>query len=73
MSLVDAVRDHVREHRRGMVADLVFATAWVTAVSLLFEVAHGPQWAYYLLMFSGVVAYFGFFWSLELAREGRAD
>jgi hypothetical protein len=69
MSVVDAVREHVREHRDGMVFDLVFAVVWVTVVSVLFEVLQGPQWAYYLCMFAGVIAYFGFVGSLSLARD----
>jgi hypothetical protein len=71
MKLADTIRDHVREHRSGMLADLVFALAWVTVVSVFFDIVEGPQWAYYLFMLSGVVAYFGFFWSLELTREER--
>jgi hypothetical protein len=69
MSLADALREHVREHHRGMFVDLVFAVAWVTAVSVLFAVLDGPRWAYYLTMFGGVVAYYGFFASLEAARD----
>lgn len=69
MSIVDTITDHVREHRSGMVSDLVFALVWVTIVEGFFSVVDGPQWAYYLFMLAGVVAYFGFFWSLELARE----
>lgn len=70
MSIIDEVREHVREHRSGMVADLVFAVVWVAMVSVLFDLVDGPRWAYYLLMFGGVVAYFGFFASLKVAREG---
>lgn len=70
MSRLEAIRSHVRDHRRGMVVDLVFAVVWVSVASLLADVLGAPQWASYLLMASGVVAYFGFFWSLELAREG---
>lgn len=69
MTIIDRVRDYVREHRSGMLVDLVFAVVWVTIVSLIFDVVAGPQWAYYLFMFAGVVAYFGFFASLDLARE----
>lgn len=69
MTIIDRVRDYVREHRSGMLVDLVFAVVWVTIVSLIFNVVAGPQWAYYLFMFAGVVAYFGFFASLDLARE----
>ncbi|MBV0900390.1 hypothetical protein [Haloarcula salina] len=69
MSVVDTIREHVRDHQRGMVVDLVFAIAWVTVVSVVFDVLQGPQWAYYLTLAGGVVAYYGFFWSLEIARE----
>ncbi len=57
----------VRAERWGLLADLAFAIAWVTTVELLFALLEGPRWAYYLLMLSGIVAYFGFFWSLEAA------
>lgn len=65
MSIVDSVRDHVTTHKRGMVHDLLFAVVWVTVVDLLFRFLQGPQWAYYLCMAGGIVAYFGFFWSLD--------
>jgi hypothetical protein len=68
VSIVDSIRDHVREHRSGMVSDLLFALAWVTLVEVFFTVVDGPQWAYYLFMLAGIVAYFGFFWSLKMAR-----
>lgn len=61
--------DTIREHRREIFVDLMFATIWVTAVSVIFDVLQGPQWAYYLTLLAGVVAYFGFFTSLEAARE----
>ena len=70
MSRVSSIRRHVREHRRGMAFDLVFAVVWVAAVSLLADVLGAPQWASYLLMATGVVAYFGFVWSLSAARNG---
>lgn len=70
MSGFDSIRRHVREHRRGMIFDLVFAVVWVAAVSLLADVLGAPQWASYLLMATGVVAYFGFVWSLSAARNG---
>ncbi|MFC6836750.1 hypothetical protein [Halomarina ordinaria] len=69
MSLVDTIRDHVAEHRSGMVVDLVFAVVWVTVVTALFDVLDGPTWAYYLCMLAGVVAYFTFFGSLDAARD----
>lgn len=71
MSRLDALADHVQEHGFGMLTDLAFAIVWVTGVSLFFEVTDGPQWAYYLFMFAGVVAYFGFVSSMEVARESR--
>lgn len=62
-----------REERWGMLVDLAFAICWVTAVDLLFRAVEGPTWAYYLLMVTGVVAYFAFVWNLELAREWYGD
>ena len=67
MSVRD-VRDAIREHRSGMVLDLAFAVVWVTLVSAFFDLVAGPQWAYYLCMGAGVVAYFGFFASLDAAK-----
>ena len=58
-----------RAERWGLLVDLVFAVAWVTMVDLLFRVIDGPTYAYYLLMLAGIVAYFGFFASLEAARS----
>ncbi|WP_117591987.1 hypothetical protein [Haloprofundus halophilus] len=69
MSRLEAIGEHVQQHRRGMFVDLVFAMAWVTVVTLLFDFLQAPQWAYYLAMLCGVLAYYGFFWSLEAARE----
>ncbi|NUB91216.1 hypothetical protein HT576_09300 [Haloterrigena sp. SYSU A121-1] len=59
----------LREERWGMLADLVFAIIWVTLVDVIFRFLEGPQWAYYLFMFAGIIAYFGFFASLDLARS----
>ena len=68
--LLETVGEHVREHRSGMVVDLLFAVAWVTVVTVVFDVLPGgPQWLYYLTLLGGVVAYFGFFASLEAVRE----
>lgn len=69
MTRLEAIGEHVRENRSGMFVDLVFAMAWVTAVSVVFDLLQGPRWAYYLAMFGGVVAYYGFFWSLEAAKD----
>ena len=72
MSRLQTLRDHVRDHRRGMAADLVFAVVWVSVASLLADLLGAPEWAAYLLMGSGVLAYFGFVWSLSTARSGTA-
>lgn len=70
VSFLEAVGEHVREHRGGLLVDLVFAMAWVTVVSVVFALLPSPpQWAYYLAMGSGVLAYYGFFWSLEAAQK----
>lgn len=72
-SLADRVRSQVSENRAGMVQDLVFAIAWVTLVSLLYDVAFAgaPQWVLYMFMLAGVPAYYGFFFSLEIAKRQR--
>lgn len=67
--LLETVGDHVREHRSGMVVDFLFAVTWVTVVTVLFDLLPGgPQWLYYLTLLGGVVAYFGFFASLDAVR-----
>ncbi|WP_435100744.1 hypothetical protein [Halarchaeum sp. P4] len=71
MSALDAVRDHVVEHHDGMLFDLVFAIAWVVLVTVLFRGFGAPDIAYYLAMAGGVVAYYGFTYSLALARESE--
>ena len=71
MSLAATVRDHVREHRSGMAVDLAFAVTWVAVVSGLFGFLGAPQWATHLALFGGVVAYFGFFASLSVARAAE--
>ena len=69
--LVRTVNRHVRRHRWGMLTDLLFALVWVTVVSVVFDALGAPRWATYLAMGAGVVAYYGFFWSLETARRTR--
>jgi hypothetical protein len=74
MGVLETIGEHVQEHRSGMVTDLAFAVIWVTVVTVLFDLVSGPQWAYYLTMGAGVLAYYGFFWSLAAARDdGGAD
>lgn len=62
------LQEYISEHQSDMLIDLVFACSWVTMVSILFNVLDGPQWAYYLCMLAGVIAYYGFFTSLAIAR-----
>ncbi|WP_336363219.1 hypothetical protein [Halalkalicoccus salilacus] len=71
MSLPDRIREHVRENRTGMIHDLMFAVVWVGVVSFLFDFVFtsAPTWAFYMFMLAGIPAYFGFFISLELAKE----
>ncbi len=52
-----------------MVVDLAFAVIWVAVVTALFDQLPAPRWAYHLSLFAGVVAYFGFFASLETAKD----
>ncbi|TYT63116.1 hypothetical protein FYC77_05605 [Natrialba swarupiae] len=63
--------EEARAQRWGMFVDLVFAVGWVTMVHLLFAVLEGPDWAYYMFMLAGIVAYFGFVTSLEHATGER--
>ncbi|WP_058365615.1 hypothetical protein [Haloparvum sedimenti] len=74
MSLGDRISAHLRENRTGMVHDLLFAVAWVAFVTVLTSTVFttAPQWAYYLFMLAGIPAYFGFFISLEIAKEQQA-
>lgn len=71
MSLADRIREHVADNRTGMVHDLLFAIVWVTLVSVLFEFLFvgAPRWVRYAFLLAGIPAYFGFFWSLELAKR----
>lgn len=68
-SVLHRIGVYVVENRRGMVGDLVFALAWVTVVNVLFRVVQGPDWAYYMMLLAGVLAYFGFVYSVQAAME----
>ena len=70
MSLGDKLQNHLRDNTRGMLYDVLFAVVWVTFISMLFEFIFlsAPMWAYYMFMLAGVPAYFGFFWSLRVAK-----
>lgn len=70
-NLLHRVGEYVVENRRGMVGDLVFAVVWVTLVNAFFRFVDGPTWAYYMFMLAGIVAYFGFVFSVQLAAEAE--
>ncbi|GAB3693015.1 hypothetical protein [Halorubrum pallidum] len=72
-SFADRLRSQVRENRTGMVGDLVFAIIWVTFASLLYDFAFptAPRWVLYMFMLAGIPAYFGFFISVEMAKQSR--
>lgn len=63
------IGEYVRENRHGMLGDLVFAVVWVTAVNAFFRLVDGPTWAYYMFMVAGILAYYGFVYSVELAAR----
>jgi hypothetical protein len=73
MGWLARIGDHIYEHKDGMVFDLVFALTWVTIVSAFIIVVDGPTWARYLLLAAGIPAYFGFVYSMELAKEYQRD
>jgi len=52
-----------------MLTDLVFAILWVTGVDLIVRLLDGPDWARYMFMAAGIVAYFGLVWSFEAAKQ----
>jgi hypothetical protein len=65
VSRLTRVREHVVENRDTVLADLAFAVVWVAVVTLLFDLARGPQWVYHLTLAGGIVAHYGFFASLD--------
>ncbi|ELY74470.1 hypothetical protein [Natrinema pallidum] len=67
MSVIDRVREHIADNGTGMIYDLLFAVVWVALVRFLFDFVFvdAPRWAFYMFMLAGIVAYFGFFFSLE--------
>lgn len=73
MSAIERLRQVVDRHGRGMATDLAFALVWVTLVEVLFALVEGPQWAYYMFMVAGIVAYFGFFASVEARTDENSD
>ena len=72
-SVFHRVGVYVLENRHGMLGDLVFAIVWVTVVNAFFRLVDGPDWAYYMMMVAGVVAYFGFIFSVQMAVENEAE
>lgn len=73
MGWLSAIGEHVRENKGGMLFDLVFAVVWVTVASVLVELLRGPEWALYLLLAAGIPAYYGFVYSLEMARAQQRE
>lgn len=73
MSQLDRIAEYFGENRWEVLTDLAFAIAWVTIVSILFDLVDGPQWAYYLFMFAGVLAYYLLYGMSEAAIEGEQD
>lgn len=73
-SVADRARHVLSENGTGMLQDLLFALVWVGLASLVYDVAFptAPQWVLYMLMIAGIPAYFGFFVSLEMAKERNA-
>ncbi len=71
MSAGEKLKDYVTENRDGILNDLIFAALWVGLVSVLFELAFpdAPTWAFYLCLAAGIPAYYGFFISLEIAKN----
>ena len=69
MGWIARIGTHIYENRDGVVFDLVFALVWVTVVSAFVTLVDGPTWARYLLLAAGIPAYFGFIYSMELAKE----
>jgi hypothetical protein len=69
MSRLDDIRDHVRNHKRGILTDLAFAVVWVTLVEVFFDLTQGPKWAYYMFMLGGIIAYYGFMGTTGVESE----
>jgi len=73
MGWLARIGNHIYENKDGMLFDLVFALAWATVVSAFVTLVDGPQWALYLLLIAGIPAYFGFVYSMELAKTYREE
>ena len=73
MGWLARIGDHIYENKDGIVFDLVFALVWVTIVSAFVTLVDGPTWARYLLLVAGIPAYFGFIYSLKMAKEQEKD
>jgi hypothetical protein len=73
--VVDRARTVLGENGPGMLGDLAFAVAWVGVASLVYGLLFptAPQWVLYMLMIAGIPAYFGFFVSLDAARERQRE
>jgi len=69
MGWLAKIGNHIYENKDGMVFDMAFALVWVTLVVGFVTLVNGPDWAQYLLLAAGIPAYFGFVYSLELAKQ----
>lgn len=52
---------------RALLRDLLFVATWVTVVSVGWRIPRWPAWAYYVVVFAGIVLY-----SLATARFARS-
>ncbi|OVE85612.1 hypothetical protein [Natronolimnobius baerhuensis] len=70
-----SIVDQLRENQTGMLYDLLFAVVWVAFVSFLFDFVFidAPSWAFYMFMLAGIPAYFGFFFSLKVAKQQQRE
>lgn len=73
MSQLDRVAEYVGENRWEMLTDFAFAVAWVTIVTVFFDLVDGPRWAYYMFMAAGVVAYYLMYGMSEAAVAGAEE
>lgn len=73
MGWLARIGNHIYENKDGMAFDLVFAVVWVTIVSVFVALVDAPTMARYVLLATGIPAYFGFVYSLELAKQYEKD
>lgn len=69
MISLEDIGEHVQDNQTGIMFDLLFALIWVGLVSVFFAAVDGPQWAYYLLLLTGIPGYYVWVYSWAWARE----